>query len=138
MSDGNGYITREDLLSATAVRYCDFRIPDNFPNANLAGKKLRIRSMTAKQHAAHEDFFLDANGRVDPERDKLRREKLVIDCVVGGDDKPMFTLEDVRTLGKLDGGLIEAIAQRAASHCRMQLQADMEKKFVATDDSDSG
>ncbi len=138
MSEGNGYLTADLLLSATAVRYTDFVIPDDYEIEALAGQKLRVKSLNAKERASLEDFFLDPRtGRVNPEKDKLRAEKWVIDCVVDGSGRPLFTLEDIRKLSKVDGALIEEIAQCAVNHNRVQLGKDLEKKSEAMTDSGS-
>lgn len=123
------YATRDDILGAKEVRFCDFGpLPDDFPIPGLAGKKIRLKSMTAKENVAYEEFFVDAvTGKEDENRKKLYREKAIIDCVVDGDGSRMFTIDDIRKLSKVDGALLGAIYDRASKHNRFD-EADLVKK----------
>lgn len=138
MSEGNGYVTREDILGASAVRFCDFDIPADFPIESLAGKKIRLRSLNAKEKVSYEEFFVNpATGKDDAERGRLYREKLTIECVVDGSGARLFTLDDIRTLSKVDGALMQAIADRAVRHNRFDALEDMKKKPEPIPDSSS-
>lgn len=138
MSEGNGYITREDLLKATRTRYAEFPIPDDFPIESLAGKKIRIKTMSSKEKSAFEEFFNDPlTGEPDPKRAQLRREKMIIDCVVDGNGARMFSLDDIRELQKVDGPLVVELGRRIFEHNRLMLAADIEKKSEETTDSGS-
>jgi len=104
-------LTGQELLGATRRRYRLLTIPEDFPE--LAGKQIRLRSLSAREKAEYEAFFDGADGQTDTERAKSYREKLISETVVDDSDRKQFTPEDVAALGEVDAALLTYIYEAA-------------------------
>jgi len=110
-------LTGQELLGATRRRYLLLTIPEDFPE--LAGKQIRLRSLSAREKGEYEAYFDRADGQTDTERSKSYREKLISETVVDENDRKQFTPEDVAALGEVDAALLTYIYEAARDLTRV-------------------
>lgn len=118
MSEGNGYVTREQLLAPIVRVYKDVEI------AGLG--KVEIHTITEAERAKVESYNYRKNGSPDVEKMKDTRCRL---CVVGT-SKPTLSMADVEALRNKDAAIVDALSQAIALHSGGTVGEDAEKKTI--------
>lgn len=119
MSEGNGYASRESLLSPAKRRFKDVLLP-------VSRKKVRIRSLFEGEKEAYEAEMLDKKGS-GLRKDKLlnARRRLIVLCLVDKDGTPILSNADLDALRNLDGADMATLQEECQSHCGFK-QGDIE------------
>jgi len=105
-------LTRDEILSADDLRSERVQVPE-------WGGEVIVREMTGSQRDEWEGSVVrrvddDEHGEPKVIIDSVNmRAKLVALCVVGEDDKPLFTLDDVEALGRKSGKALDRVVDAA-------------------------
>jgi len=101
----SSYITREEFLAPRPRRHTTLTIPDEFEE--LAGKKLRVQAMSAKERGDYERSLNNPKtGEQDPKLLAQARERMAMLCVVDEAGNRLFTRGDIQALNKADSKLL--------------------------------
>lgn len=132
MSEGNGYVSREDFLAPANRRYKDVHLP-------VSGKKCRLQNLMEGEKESYESSMLNQkSGGLRMDRVKRARRELIARCLVKGDGTLLLGPEDVDALLKLDGADMAFLQEECQTHCGFK-QGDIEglvKNSEAVTDSD--
>lgn len=110
MSEGNGLITREQLITASKRRFCEFEIPDF--------GRVRIRSLTELERSNYEASTMGAKGEFKMSKLKQARRNLIALTVVdAAGDLLLNQPGDVKALEAKDGAITDAIFEQSLVHC---------------------
>ena len=106
------FLTREALLKKRARRSTVVTIRADHPEKDLAGKKITVRSMSARERSAWEMQFTDfKTNKPLKSRQAEIRERLVVATVIDPKGNPLLTEDDVEALGEVDAAILEMIAK---------------------------
>lgn len=94
-----GLLTRDQILVARDVGHTDIEVPE-------WGGSVRLRAMTA---SARDTFEQKVHQSAKDGSPATVRALMAVMCIVGPDDQPMFTLEDVQALGDKSGKALDRI-----------------------------
>jgi len=109
-ANGNGFITREQLLAKAKRRFQEFEIPDF--------GKVRIQSLTERERSNYEAEMLDSKGATRKSKLIQARRKLIALTVVDvSGDLLLNESGDVKALEEQDGSITDAIFEQAMIHC---------------------
>lgn len=105
-------IDRERLLKPVPVPTEDVPVPELGDGATV-----RLRGMTAGQRTRFEQQFVSNTGK--QRNTQTIRERLLIQCVIGADDQPMLTPDDIVAIGQQSSVVIERLVNVAMRLCGM-------------------
>ena len=105
-------IDREQLLKPVPVPIEDVAVPELGDGATV-----RLRGMTAGQRTRFEQQFVSNTGK--QRNTQTLRERLLIQCVIGADDQPMLTPDDIVAIGQQSSVVIERLVNVAMRLCGM-------------------
>lgn len=131
MSD---FLSRDALLKRRARRTKVVTISKDHPEPDLAGKKITVRSMTARERGEWESQFSDKTGKTRLSRTVEIRERLVIATVIDETGNALFTEDDLAALKEVDAAILEAIvkASQELNDISSDDLAALEKNSVTT------
>jgi hypothetical protein len=128
-------VGREDFLGAKAKarRYDTVECPWN------PDKKIRLRSLTAKEHGQYETTTLSKKGGLVTDRLIDAKRRLVIMTVVDGAGNPFLQMSDLAEMEDTDGLIINQAYKACAKHVGIGEDEveDLVKNSVAIGGSDS-
>lgn len=106
-------VDRSDFIGKTAKarRFDTVDCPWN------SAKKLRLRSMTAKEHGEYEVATLSKKGGLITDRLVEAKRRLVIMTVVDAQGNPFLEMSDLAEMEDTDGLIINQAYKAAAKHC---------------------
>lgn len=108
--NGNGFVTREQLIAKAKRRYQDFVVPDF--------GTVRIRSLTERERSNYEAEMLDSKGNTRKSRLLQARRRLIALTVVDPSGELLLNeTGDVKALEEQDGSITDAIFEQAMIHC---------------------
>lgn len=109
MAEETKVSSRSDLLGRTSRR---------FKNITVLDCPLRIQSLTDSEMISIRESFVDRKGSIVRSKSKRIQQLLVGRCLVGDDNKRLFTDDDVfnGTLDDMDGGLIAGAYAACKEH----------------------
>jgi len=97
-------LNRNAILSADDIKRVDVPVPE-------WGGTVRVRTMTAKERdAMMGESVLGDDGKPNMEN---FRSKFLVRCIVGADDKPLFSAADIEALGAKSGAALERVYKQA-------------------------
>lgn len=105
--------SRALLLKHRPRRVESVQMPDDYPDAEIAGSLWFVQALTADEKADFDNLFLTKKGQLIPRRAKQLRLRLVIATVVDATGTPLFGESDLVALGQVDTGLIDALVTKA-------------------------
>lgn len=114
-----GFLGREAILDADDKQYDIVECPE-------WGGKVRIRGLSGTQRDAYESSLVVSNGTDRKMNLANARAKMLVLAVVDGEDRPIFTSDDVRALGRKSAAPIERIFDAARKLSGMS-EEDVEK-----------
>lgn len=106
-------VGRDDFVGAKAKarRFDTVECPWN------SAKKIKLRSITAKEHATYETTTLSRKGGLVTERLLDAKRRLVILTVVDQSGNPFLQMSDLAEMEDTDGLIINAAYRACAKHC---------------------
>ena len=108
--NGNGFITREQLLAKAKRRYQEFEVPDF--------GKVRIRSLTERERSNFEADIQGSKGEYRRSKMIQARRRLIALTVVDGEGNLLLNqANDVKALEEQDGSVTDAIFEQSMVHC---------------------
>ena len=108
--NGNGFVTREQLIAKAKWRYQEFIVSDF--------GKVRIRSLTERERSNYEAEMLDSKGN--SKLSKLvqaRRRLIALTVVDAGGELLLNQPGDVKALEEQDGKITDVIFDQSMQHC---------------------
>ncbi len=109
MSD---FLTREMLLKRRTRRTKIVTISPDHPEQELAGKKITVRAMNARERSDFEaQFSHPKTGKLLVNRAAEIRERLVIATVMDEAGNSLLSDEDLVALREVDAAILEAVAK---------------------------
>lgn len=110
MSQGS----REALLKKRPVRTELVIVPEDFPDAELAGAEYTVKAMTARERTEWEKQFSDKKtGKTIKQRQDEIRARLIVATVIDATGGPLFADDDVPALMETDVGLVDLLVNAA-------------------------
>ena len=106
MSESNGYAKANDIFGKCGVR--------QYTDVETHGMKFRLRTIDA---AEHETYVRETRSEGGEYTSAVR---LIVLCVVGADDKPMFAPEDFPRLRELEASFIQDLAELCLQHSGLE------------------
>ncbi len=126
--------SRDALLKSRPRRIEPVTIPDDFPDAEVAGRTYFVRALTVGEKGRFDQQFLrrvKGDWKSDPEKTRQMRQRLLIATVVDADGTLLLTERDLPALTELDGGLAEMLVDAAMKLNKVNA-ADYEKNSDET------
>ena len=109
-TNGNGLVTRDQLIAKAKRRYQEFMVP-NFGT-------VRIRSLTERERSNYEAEMLDSKGNTRKVKLIQARRRLIALTVVDSTGELLLNQpDDVKGLEDQDGSITDAIFEQAMLHC---------------------
>lgn len=126
MSEGNGYVTRDDILAPSVRRFDDVEVP--------GWGKFRIRSLTELERSRFEASIRDKKGQVSNNRLIDLKCRLIVLCVVDGNGNQLLTHSDIERLHGRDSRDTNTLADGIQKHVGISDSdlEDMEKNSAPT------
>ncbi len=112
MSTTDQLVGREDFLGAKAKsrRFDTVECPWN------PAKKMRLRSLTAKEVSQYETTTLSTKGKLVTDRLIDAKRRLVILTVVDGQGNPFLSMSDLASMEDTDGLIINSAYKACSAH----------------------
>lgn len=119
MAEGNGYATREQLLTAGGKRrFRDVTLP-------VSELKVRVQSLTEKELSAYQGAVVRAGGRTQIQYIQQRLldagRRLIGMCLVDGEGNRMLMDNEIDRLGEMDSADSQHLYTECANHCGINL-----------------
>ena len=95
-------LTRADILGASDIKTEDVHVPE-------WGGTVRVKGLSASQRDAFETASVSGQGKNVNVNFANIRARLAALCIVGEDDKPIFTDADVRKLGEKSASALSRV-----------------------------
>ena len=112
-SNGNDFVTREQLIAKSKRRYQEFEIPDF--------GKIRIRSLTERERSNYEADIMGSKGEFRKTKLVQARRRLIALTVVDANGNLLLDQPgDVKALEEQDGAITDAIFDQAMVHCGLR------------------
>lgn len=127
-----GFLTRDQIIEADDRKYETVECPE-------WGGDVRLRSITGTQRDAYEQSLMQGNGADRKMNLRNARVKLIVLCAVDETGRPLFTAEDVSSLGRKNAAPIDRLFDAARKLAGMTSE-DVDKlteDFGATPDDDA-
>lgn len=122
-------LKRKDFVGADAKkrRYEDFPCPWD------SSQGVRLRSLTAKEHAEFEASALSKKGGIVQQRLVEMKRRLLALTIVDESNNPELSEDDIAAMEETDGGLVNWAYGEACKHCRISESEveDLAKNSVA-------
>lgn len=117
MSEGNGFATRDQILSPAKRRFSVVDVPE--------WGKFRIRSLTELERSRFEQTLRDKNGQLSNNKMLDLKCRLIVLCTVDGEGNQLLTNSDIETLRNQDSRFTNQLVEAIQEHCGVS-SADME------------
>lgn len=101
-----GYLTCEEILTAPDLVYEDVSVPE-------WGGTVRVRGLTGTERDALEGSIVEQRGKKTSVNMTNLRAKLIVNAVVDGDGKRVFTSKDVDALGQKSAQALQRVFEVA-------------------------
>ena len=108
-------LKRTDFVGSGAKkrRYADFACPWD------TSQGVRLRSLTAKEHAEFEATALSKKGGIVQQRLVEMKRRLLALTIVNEANETELTEDDITAMEDIDGGLVNWAYGEACKHCRI-------------------
>jgi hypothetical protein len=118
VSEGNGFVTRENALRPIARRFEIVDVPD--------WGKFRIRSLTELERSQFEKSLIDKRGQV---RLLDVKPRMIVTACVDGNGNQLFQESDIAAIKEQDSGNTNALVEGIQKHWGMTADdvEDLEK-----------
>ena len=113
MSESNGCATAADIFGQCGVR--------RYTDCEVLGVTYRLQSIDAGQH---ERLVRENNKKGGMYSGNLR---VIVMSIVDGDNKQVFTEDDIKRLKKLDTQIVITLAKACCTHSRLEQEYDDEE-----------
>lgn len=109
MSDGNGFLGREEFLAPQQRRYATVTMP--------GFGMVRIQSLTEREKSDFETAAMTVKGGLSRRKLEEARRRLIVLCIVDANGNRLLTEQDMPTLENLDGAVSTRIYDECRRHC---------------------
>lgn len=110
MTTSNGFLSRDEFLSATKRRFREVSLP--------GGKHVRIRSITAGEWADIETKNLNLKqGGLNATGIRNSDLRLIVATVCDGDGQTIFSDSDLPKLAEADAAMTQPLVREIREHC---------------------
>lgn len=109
MSEGNGLVTRDQILQPLKRRFTEVTVPE--------WGTFRIRSLTELERSKFEASIRDKKGQVSNAKLVDLKCRLIVLCVVDGEGNPLLAHSDIDVLRNQDAKATNALVDAIQAHC---------------------
>ena len=115
-------LTREQVEAKKGVR--------SYKTVQVGDEEYRLQSMTEKEKAEYEFWFLDKTGKPNTEKQKANRQALLVRCLVDDAGNRLFADNEEAILEDLCGSIVSKLTDEALALCGYgKTDENLAKKF---------
>lgn len=122
-------LSRSQILDANDRQHEDVSCPE-------WGGDVRIRSLNGTERDAFEEATVQQRGKDQKLNLKNVRARLVVACAVDAEDRQLFSLDDIRALGRKNAKALDRCFEVAQKLCGMS-DEDVQELTEGFDDAQS-